>query len=234
MTQSTLQVLSPAAPPISAWCGSAGKRLFDVILAAVLLIVASPVMAIAAAAVKLFSPGPTLFRQRRMGLNGKEFELLKFRSMQNGAHRNGPGVTADGDDRITPVGRILRKTKMDELPQLWNVLRGDMSLIGPRPDLPQYFAAADADCRRVLLLQPGITGPASLQYHNEEEVLSQIPASQLEAFYISSWMPMKIRLELEYAEQASFPGDLRLIVATVRRLVMPRSARKANCVHGPQ
>jgi len=203
---------------ISPWCNCWGKRLLDFVLAAVIVVPALPGMAIIALLVKLSSPGPILFRQRRLGRNGAEFEFLKFRTMVNGGHRNGPGVTSKGDTRVTAVGKFLRKSKLDELPQLFHVLSGAMSLVGPRPDLPKYFASLDESQLQVLALRPGLTGRASICFRNEEEVLSQAPKEGLEAFYVAHVLPLKIQLDLEYARTASLARDLGIIFRTFLKL----------------
>ncbi len=149
------------------------KRAFDLFFSVVGLLVLSPVLLLVAIAVKLSSRGPVLFRQQRVGLGGERFWMLKFRSMVENAEDLGLGVTRDGDPRITAVGRFLRKTKLDELPQLWNVLVGEMSFVGPRPEVPRYVAQYTPEQRRVLELKPGITDLATLEFRKEEEILRQ-------------------------------------------------------------
>ena len=162
-----------------------------------------PIMIAAAVLVRLGSPGPIFFRQRRMGRSGREFTLFKFRSMCP-VKGNNSSITVSGDARITPVGALLRRYKLDELPQFWNVLRGDMSLVGPRPKLPHHEALV-MDCR------PGITGAATLAFRNEEEFLSGIPEDQLETFYEMFVKPAKAQLDLEYMRTATFGTDLRIL-----------------------
>jgi lipopolysaccharide/colanic/teichoic acid biosynthesis glycosyltransferase len=190
---------------------SFSKRLFDVAASAVGLVVTSPVIAGLAVAVKATSPGPVFHTAQRIGREGVPFTLYKFRSMRVGAAGQGPGITAKGDSRITKVGKLLRKTKLDELPQLWNVLRGDMSLVGPRPEDPRYVATYTDAQRRILAWRPGITSPASVSYRDEESILAA--ADDLEAAY-AVVMDEKIRIDLEYFEHASLWGDLRWIVRT--------------------
>jgi len=197
----------------SAWCSSTAKRIFDFVCAAILLVLVSPIMFLAAVAVKASSPGPVLFRQRRCGKDGNSFEVFKFRSMSQTA--SGPGLTRAGDARVTRVGRILRKWKLDELPQLVNVLRGEMSLVGPRPDLAQYFDHSTRDVRQVLALRPGVTGWASIHFRNEEELLAQAGPEQLHQFYVRQVLPLKARLDLDYAERASFLSDFGVLLRTV-------------------
>ena len=201
------------------WSRSAGKRLFDVVFAGFCLLLTWPLMLLAALLIKCTSPGPVFFRQIRSGQDGKAFELLKFRSMTHGRPNAGPGVTRQGDPRIFPAGRWLRKWKVDELPQFINVMRGEMSMVGPRPDLPEYMDLLSQDQREVLLLRPGITGAATVKFRNEEELLAQVPADELQQFYVYRLLPEKVRLELAYARQASLSGDLRILLSTVATIL---------------
>jgi lipopolysaccharide/colanic/teichoic acid biosynthesis glycosyltransferase len=203
---------------ISAWCASGGKRLLDLSVAAVMTASALPLMSLIALLVKVSSPGPVLFRQKRLGRDGAVFEFLKFRTMVHGGERNGPGVTTKGDVRVTTVGAFLRKWKLDELPQLFHVLSGKMSLVGPRPDLPKYFSALSPGQLQVLALRPGITGRATLCFRNEEEMLSQAPKGELEGFYMAQVLPIKIRLDLEYARTANLASDARILFQTFIKL----------------
>ncbi len=154
--------------------GDVAKRLFDLFFAALGLAVLSPVFLLVTVLVKLSDGGPVLFRQERIGQWGKPFRILKFRSMVINAERMGLSITKGGDPRITRPGRFLRKTKLDEMPQLWNVLRGDMSFVGPRPEVPHYVQKYTPDQRAVLSLRPGITDLATLEFRNEEELLRQV------------------------------------------------------------
>jgi lipopolysaccharide/colanic/teichoic acid biosynthesis glycosyltransferase len=189
-----------------------GKRVLDVLLASVALLVATPVIAVLAIAIRLSSPGPALHRAVRAGRHGTPFTLYKLRSMQVGAAGAGPGVTAGGDRRVTPVGRFVRATKLDELPQLVNVLRGEMSLVGPRPEDPRYVDWYDDDQRRILDVRPGITSPASVTYRDEEAVLAA--ADDVEVAY-RRVMAEKIAIDLAYFPDASLAGDLRWLWRTV-------------------
>ena len=196
------------------------KRLFDLFFSIAGLIVLSPLFLVLAIWVKLSDGGPVLFRQERVGLNGRRFWMLKFRSMVVNAGAAGPSITSAGDTRITPVGRILRKTKLDELPQLWNVMGGDMSFVGPRPEVPEYVARYTAEQRRVLELKPGITDLATLEFRNEEEMLRKKSGNvesgeELERFYLEYCVPRKIELNLEYARKASLWQDVLIIVRTL-------------------
>jgi lipopolysaccharide/colanic/teichoic acid biosynthesis glycosyltransferase len=201
-------------PGVSTWNCSRGKRLFDLLLATVCMVPASPVMLAVALVVKLTSQGPIFFRQRRVGKEGREFQLIKFRTMVNKGEV-GPRVTRAGDPRITAAGRVLRRWKLDELPQLLNVIRGEMSFVGPRPDIAEYLASLDSEHRKVLELWPGLTGAATLQYRNEEELLSQVPASELQQFYCTQVLPEKVRIDLQYAEKAGLMSDLGVLLQTV-------------------
>jgi lipopolysaccharide/colanic/teichoic acid biosynthesis glycosyltransferase len=190
----------------SRWALSAIRRALEIVVASLALIALLPVMLCAAIFVRLGSEGPVFFRQRRMGRNGREFILYKFRSMcpKKGSNSS---ITVSGDVRITPVGALLRRYKLDELPQFWNVLRGDMSLVGPRPKLPHHEALHMA-CR------PGITGVATLAFRKEEEFLSEIPEDQLETFYEMFVKPAKAQLDLEYMRTATLTSDLKVLWRT--------------------
>lgn len=156
-------------------------------------------------------PGPVFFSQLRVGQHGKLFTLIKFRTMT--VNNSGNSISVKGEARITPLGAMLRKYKLDELPELWNVLKGDMSLVGPRPDVPGYADKLQGDDRKILLLKPGITGPASLKYANEEEILSQQkdPVKYNDEFIY----PDKVRINLEYLKRRTFWIDLKIMVYTV-------------------
>lgn len=188
------------------------KRSFDFIAALAGLVLLSPVMAVVAVLVRATSPGPALFIQDRVGRHGKIFRCAKFRTMRAGAQAQGTITTAT-DARVTPLGRFLRRWKLDELPQLWNVLTGRMSFVGPRPDVPGYADRLQGDDRRVLELAPGITGPATLLFRDEERLLAL--ARDPQAFNDAVVYPEKLRLNLAYLESANFWRDLGYIVATV-------------------
>ncbi|GIU78059.1 MAG: glycosyl transferase [Bryobacteraceae bacterium] len=181
------------------------------VLAAAGLVVLSPVMAVLAAAVRLDSGPPVLFRHRRVGQGGRTFELLKFRSMV--VNHGGPSLTRKGEARITRVGAWLRRWKLDELPQLINVVRGEMSLVGPRPEVPEYVDLADPQWRRVLEARPGITDPASLAFRNEEELLSAV--ENVEEYYRAVILPRKLALSAAYLERRTFVSDLEMLFRTV-------------------
>jgi lipopolysaccharide/colanic/teichoic acid biosynthesis glycosyltransferase len=192
------------------------KRVLDLVGATLGLLVLWPLFAIVAALIKLDDGGPVLFVQSRVGRGGRPFAMLKFRTMTVDAGQRGGSLTIGADPRITRLGRLLRASKLDELPQLVNVLTGDMSLVGPRPELAKYVALYDADQRRVLELRPGITDPASIAYRHESMLLDRAPDP--EAFYIASILPDKIRINLDYAARASVLRDLGVIASTITAL----------------
>ncbi len=194
-----------------------GKRWFDAAASVAGLLVLSPLLLLAAIAVCLDNPGSPFFLQTRVGRFGKTFRIIKFRSMRAASETSGALITASGDSRITRVGKWLRKTKADELPQLFNVLRGEMSLVGPRPEVPKYTELyTPAQCR-VFDLRPGITGPAAIAYANEEEILSR--QEDREAFYVNVLLPAKQEMDLQYCRTASFSVDAGFIFGTFRRLL---------------
>jgi FlaA1/EpsC-like NDP-sugar epimerase/lipopolysaccharide/colanic/teichoic acid biosynthesis glycosyltransferase len=195
------------------------KRLFDIVVSALGLLLTSPLLLLAAIAVRLAGPGPVFFRQERMGRGLVPFKMLKFRTMVVGADKSGPGVTVRDDARITPVGRWLRDSKLDELPQLVNVLRGEMSIVGPRPELERYVRRFEPEFREVLRVRPGLTDPATLAFRREAELLHG--DEDPEARYLREILPEKLRMERAYAEHASFWSDLALVMRTVFAIVYP-------------
>ena len=190
-----------------------GKRLYDMFFATLGLVLASPLFLLIAVAIKCCDRGPVLFRQTRVGLQGRRFLILKFRTMVPEAETMGVSITQGGDPRVTAIGRLLRKTKLDELPQLWNVLTGEMSLVGPRPEVPHYVERYSAEQRQVLRLKPGVTDLATLLYRNEEELLRG--AGDVESFYLEEVVPRKIELNLAYASCANLWEDTKIILRTV-------------------
>ena len=192
------------------------KRLFDIVASTIGLIVLSTVLVGIALAVKVSSPGPIFYRANRVGRYGNHFKLLKFRSMVINADKIGPSVTGASDSRITPIGRFLRRTKLDELPQLLNVIRGEMSIVGPRPEDPRYVAHYTEEQRQVLNVRPGITSPASIQYRDEESMLT---GDNWENHYIQEVMPVKLTIDLEYAQSPSILRDFGIILRTIRAVV---------------
>lgn len=191
------------------------KRLFDMVCAALGLLVLSPVLLVCALLVGLTSPGGVLFRQERVGKDGVPFTIYKFRSMRK--DNAGLKISTSGDSRITPVGRVLRKAKLDELPQLWNVLKGDMSFVGPRPEVREYTDLYTPEQRQVLLVRPGITGLASIRYRNENDLLSA--SADPNRTYIEEVMPAKLVLDLEYIPRACVSYDIKLILETLVTVV---------------
>lgn len=189
------------------------KRVSDFLLAIIGLALSWPFFLLAWLAIKADDGGPVFFSQIRVGKNGAHFNIWKFRSMQITASGNGLSVTASGDSRITRAGRWLRRTKIDELPQLWNVLHGEMSFVGPRPEVPKYVALYTEAQRAVLILRPGITDVASIEFRDEENLLAA--NANPERYYIEYCMPRKIALNLAYAQHANLLRDLGVILRTV-------------------
>jgi lipopolysaccharide/colanic/teichoic acid biosynthesis glycosyltransferase len=189
------------------------KRTFDVIVSFLGLVMLAPVFLLIAAAIKLSDRGPVFFYQERIGLRGKQFRIRKFRTMRLNAEKEGPSITKAGDSRVTKLGAVLRKWKLDELPQLFNVFCGEMAIVGPRPEVPCYVALYTEEQRRVLALRPGITDLATLRFRNEEAMLAK--AENPEAFYREYCIPKKIALNLEYAKRARLVTDIALIFATL-------------------
>ena len=188
------------------------RRLFDISVAAIGLLLLSPLWLMIALLIRLDSPGPLFYRAKRVGKDGQAFYLFKFRSMVTDADRQGPAITTAGDARVTSVGRILRKTKLDELPQLLNVLRGEMSLVGPRPEDPRYVAIYTPEQRQVLTVPPGITSAASLTFRHEEELLT---GENWETLYRTQVLPTKLEIDLAYLRQRTLLSDIWLILRTV-------------------
>lgn len=188
------------------------KFIFDRVVSFIGLLVLWPVLIVVAILIKVKMPGgPVFFTQERVGKGGRLFTMYKFRSMM--VNHSGSSVSIAGESRITPLGAKLRKYKLDELPELWNVLKGDMSFVGPRPDVPGYADALTGDDREVLNLRPGITGPASLKYRNEEELLATVDDPQ--KYNDEVIFPDKVRINRYYLHHYSFWMDIRMIIATV-------------------
>jgi lipopolysaccharide/colanic/teichoic acid biosynthesis glycosyltransferase len=207
--------------PASAWCSSRSKRVLDIILVVPALAITAPLMLLIALAIRCTSPGPVLFRQWRWGLNESRFQLLKFRTMECFGAESGPGVTRSGDLRITRLGKWLRRWKLDELPQFINVLHGEMSIVGPRPDLEHFWRQATEVERQVLAVKPGLTGAATLAFCDEEEFLANVPESELVGFYVRDLLPRKARLDCEYAAHADFLSDCGVLLNTIARILFP-------------
>jgi len=212
-------------------------RTFEILVSAIALIVASPFLLLAALLIRLEDHGPVFFRQIRIGKNGQPFTMYKLRSMrvqspepqpqpQQPQHQqpqhasqskltSPPQLTVGHDYRITRTGHWLRRLKLDEWPQFWNVIRGDMSLVGPRPEVEKYVRLYTSEQRRVLELRPGITDLASLKYYNESETLAQV--QDPEKYYVDTIMPDKIRINLDYAARRTFASDIKVLADTIKR-----------------
>jgi lipopolysaccharide/colanic/teichoic acid biosynthesis glycosyltransferase len=205
-------------PPISRWGDSRVRRGLEILFAFLVLIVFALPMLLIAACVRLSSKGESIFAQQRVGRCGQLFHILKFRSMaERQGKSTGPGLTKGGDRRITNFGRILRRFKLDELPQFINILRGDMSLVGPRPKLPKYAAIPNMPYR------PGITGLATLAFRREEEILRSVDTGDMDDFYTEHIKPMKAKLDVCYMCKATPASDLRLIASTFFGCFIPES-----------
>ncbi len=188
------------------------KWIFDRVMALIGLLMLWPLLLVIAVAIRIKMPdGPILFRQQRVGQYGKLFTLVKFRSMSVGHH--GSSVSVAGEARITPLGAKLRRYKLDELPELWNVFVGDMSFVGPRPDVPGYADKLQGNDRRILSLKPGITGPATLKYRNEEELLAE--QSDPQRYNDEVIFPDKVRINLQYLDDHTLLQDLKIIFKTI-------------------
>jgi lipopolysaccharide/colanic/teichoic acid biosynthesis glycosyltransferase len=188
------------------------QRVFDFLGAAAGLVVLSPLLVILAVAIKIHDGGPVFYRALRVGKDGRLFRLFKFRSMIQDADRRGAGITVHQDTRVTPLGKVLRRAKLDELPQLINVVTGEMSIVGPRPEDPRYVALYTDEQRRVLAVRPGITSLASLHFRNEEE---HLVGHDWESLYVERILPQKLAMELEYHSRRTLRGDLVVIFRTL-------------------
>lgn len=188
------------------------KHLFDISFAFFGLLFLWPVLLVVAILIRIkMAGGPVIFRQQRVGKDGKLFTMYKFRSMT--VNHSGSSVSVAGESRITPLGEKLRRYKIDELPELWNILKGDMSFVGPRPDVPGYADKLQGEDREILQLRPGITGPASLKYRNEEELLATVDNPQ--EYNDTVIYPDKVRINLYYLKHYSFTADIKMIICTV-------------------
>lgn len=219
-TNDASQSQSASSHSVSPWCNSLWKQGLDFAWAGLLLIALSPLILAVAVAVKVTSAGPVFFRQRRPGKNGKEFLVLKFRTMFDSRPEAGPVLTRSADPRVTPLGRYMRKWKLDELPQLINVLCGQMSFVGPRPQPTKLWnqptLQKEASC--VLSVRPGITGQATINFRNEEEILAPLSAEEVEEVYMKAIMPLKLKIDVEYLQNATFGSDLAIIARTALRV----------------
>jgi lipopolysaccharide/colanic/teichoic acid biosynthesis glycosyltransferase len=203
---------SLAAPRFPAW-----KRTLDLVVGVPVLVVATPVIGVAAIAMRLSGDvGPVFYRAGRIGEGGRPFTALKLRTMRVGDAGSGAAVTAAGDQRITGLGRVLRRTKFDELPQLWNVIKGEMSLVGPRPEDPRFVDWTSPVHRTVFSARPGITGPAQIAFRDEESMLA---ADDVERAYVERILPLKLELDATYLQNRSLSGDLAILARTVRAVL---------------
>jgi len=209
---------------------SLARRLLDVTVAGAALLILLPVLLLVAVAVKATSPGPVLFRQVRVGQDGRVFVLVKFRSMRVGL--GGPQVTVGDDPRVTPLGRWLRATSVDELPQLWHVLRGEMTLVGPRPETPALAARYPADSQWVLAQRPGLTGPAQLQLRDDGAL--NPAALDVESDYLERLVPLRTALDAEYLGDPSAARTLALLMATARTVIGGRPQPVLTPAPGPE
>lgn len=193
------------------------KRLFDIVFSLILIFVLSPVMLILAVWIKLDSVGPVFFKSERITTLGKTFKILKFRTMVTGAEKKGAAVTTQNDSRITKVGAKIRHSRLDEIPQLFNVLKGDMSFVGTRPEAPKYVEKYTDEMMATLLLPAGITSNASLAYRDEDKVLSEFISEGMtvDEAYVQKVLPEKMKYNLEYIEKFSFLSDIKICIKTV-------------------
>ena len=196
-------------------------RQAEAAIALVGLVMAAPLIALTAIAIALTSRGPVIFRQKRMGRKGRPFTMYKLRTML--PESAGPQVTAGDDVRVTPVGKFLRKAKLDELPELWNILKGDMSLIGPRPEVPRYVDLGDPMWRLVLEARPGIADPMTLRLRNEEALLVEVEGDR-ERFYLETLLPFKLEGYLDYLQARSWRSDLKVLWQTIVAVAFPYKA----------
>lgn len=216
---------SAILPPVDPgrWSLSFGKRLIDVVVSLAVLATGFFPGVVVYVLIRAGSRGPGLFRQKRVGYGGRQFTLYKFRSMEFTNCHDSPCLTRDGDPRVTTVGRILRKLKLDELPQFYNVLRGEMSLVGPRPKLPQYAAQTD------IYYRPGITGLATLAFRREEQLLKHVLPQDLDLFYERQIKPLKARADFQYMKKASFLSDMGILFLTIYVSLFPRAQVFRKC-----
>jgi lipopolysaccharide/colanic/teichoic acid biosynthesis glycosyltransferase len=202
------------------YCRGPLKRGLDAVVSLAALLILSPVLLLLALAILVTSGRPVLFTQKRIGMDGKPFSMLKFRSMRT-ARGGGLPITGAGDPRVTGIGRFLRATKLDELPQLVNVVAGEMSLVGPRPEVPRYVAHYNPAQRSVLEARPGMTDPASVLFRDEEALLGSVPEESRERYYLEAILPRKLAMNRDYIDRASLGYDLALVLQTVKIVLLP-------------
>jgi lipopolysaccharide/colanic/teichoic acid biosynthesis glycosyltransferase len=189
------------------------KRIFDIVFSIIGIIILSPVFIIITLLIKIITPGPVFFSQYRTGQKGRLFKIYKFRTMI--LNHGGDSITIKNESRITPLGVVLRNYKLDELPELLNIVKGDMSFVGPRPDTPEYTMLLAGEDRKILEIRPGITGPATLKYANEEELLAS--SGDPKRYNDEVLWPDKVKINLNYYYNRSFAGDIALIFRTITR-----------------
>jgi lipopolysaccharide/colanic/teichoic acid biosynthesis glycosyltransferase len=211
------------------WIIPVARRSVDLVAAAAGLLCALPVLLLAAIGNAVSSPGPVLFHQIRVGRGGRTFTLYKFRSMRAGWE--GPPLTASGDTRLTAVGTFLRKFKLDELPQLWNVLRGDMSLVGPRPEVPYFVDPGDTRWQEVLAVRPGLTDPVTLALRDEERLLARVSGDR-EKFYRTNLQPLKLHGYIAYLRRRTLWGDIKVLFDTAAAVAAPRRYNRRHADTG--
>jgi lipopolysaccharide/colanic/teichoic acid biosynthesis glycosyltransferase len=207
--------------------------VFEIALATIGLVATAPLLIVVAILIKFTSKGPILFRQQRVGLSGSRFTLLKLRTMTVAS--SGPLITSANDGRVTRLGRPLRRFKIDELPELWNVLRGDMSFVGPRPEVPEFVDLSDPMWKTILTHRPGITDPVTLRLRNEEQLLARVVDK--ERYYREVVQPLKLRGYYKFVESKSWKTDIRLIFRTLKAVAFPSSVKSPTTddmrsVHG--
>jgi lipopolysaccharide/colanic/teichoic acid biosynthesis glycosyltransferase len=210
----------------SAWSRSRRKRCFDIGVATALLLPVAPLIPLLMLLIKLDSPGPAFYIHHRCGIGGADFHMFKFRTMKTEKNGFNVSLTRAGDSRVTRVGRLLRKWKLDEIPQLWNVVRGDMSIVGPRPHLRRLLGQS-SELREFLSIRPGVTGAATVYFRHEEEILpKKIREEELESYYIQTILPKKMKLDVDYAAQATFRSDMTLLFSTAIEIVFRHGSWK--------
>jgi lipopolysaccharide/colanic/teichoic acid biosynthesis glycosyltransferase len=214
-----LTPVSLQAETFSAFSTRFLKRGFDLLSASLGLLILAPFLLLIGILIKLTSPGPVFFRQVRVGRGQRRFRIMKFRTMNQDAEWNGSAITTHNDGRITRVGRFVRRFKLDELPQLINVLKGDMSLVGPRPEVPRYIPFYSDEEKSVFRVRPGITDLASIYYRNETDMLRS--TSDVESFYVDQILPRKLRLNLAYLRRCRFWLDLKILIMTIAVTFLP-------------
>ena len=202
------------------------KRLFDIVVAATALLAVAPILLVVGAVVAATSPGGALFRQTRIGRHGRPFTLLKFRSMSVKPGSENGDFDAGDRTRVTPIGRLLRRSKLDELPQLWNIFVGDMSFVGPRPEVPRWTEVHQERWRCILAVRPGLTDPASLEFRNEEELLAD--TEDPEALYRDVILPRKLALSEDYLRSRTLGKDVLLVLRTIGALLDRTTGTRAS------